>query len=236
MHDWEIFSALGERLAVRLNLEPMASVPPDRLVDAALRGGPYGDDTEWQLSIERLKAHPSGIDLGPLNPSCPGRLQTPDKRIRLAIPEVLKDIQRFRDDTDSTNDSYRLIGRRHVRDNNSCMHNQHRLMKGKSRCHLLMLPDDMAKEGWYTGMTVAIHGRVGSIEAELQGSDEMMPGVVSLPHGYGHARAGTLGVIARQHAGEQKTDDDRDNEHDHSGDGDALQALDLTANFVGDEF
>ncbi|MEK9586346.1 MAG: molybdopterin-dependent oxidoreductase [Halieaceae bacterium] len=201
MHDWEIFSALGERLAARLNLEPMASVPPDRLVDAALRGGPYGDDTEWQLSIDRLKAHPSGIDLGPLNPSCPGRLQTPDKRIRLAIPEVLKDIQRFRDETDSTNDSYRLIGRRHVRDNNSWMHNHHRLMKGKSRCHLLMHPDDMAKEGWYTGMTVAIHGRVGSIEAELQGSDEMMPGVVSLPHGYGHARAGTLGGIARQHAG-----------------------------------
>ena len=83
-----------------LNLN-LASVPPDRLVDAALRGGPYGDDTEWQLSIERLKAHPSGIDLGPLNPSCPGRLQTPDKRIRLAIPEVLKDIQRFREETDS---------------------------------------------------------------------------------------------------------------------------------------
>ena len=201
LHDWEIFSALGERLAVRLNLEPMASVPPDRLVDAALRGGPYGDDSEWQLSIDTLKAHPSGIDLGPLNPSCPDRLQTADKRIRLAIPEVLEDIQRFRDNTDSTNDSYRLIGRRHVRDNNSWMHNHHRLMKGKSRCHLLMHPDDMAKEGWQTGMTVAIHGRVGSIEAELQGSDEMMPGVVSLPHGYGHARAGTLGGIARQHAG-----------------------------------
>ena len=81
------------------------------------------------------------------------------------------------------------------------MYNHHRLMKGKSRCHLLMHPDDMAKEGWYTGMTVAIRGRVGSIEAELQGSDEMMPGVVGLPHGYGHARAGTLGGIARQHAG-----------------------------------
>ena len=98
LHDWEIFSALGERVAARLNLEPMASVPPDRLVDAALRGGPYGDDSEWQLSIDRLKAHPSGIDLGPLNPSCPGRLQTPDKRIRLAIPEVLEDIERFRRD------------------------------------------------------------------------------------------------------------------------------------------
>ena len=201
LHDWEIFSALGERVAARLNLEPMASVPPDRLVDAALRGGPYGDDSEWQLSIDRLKAHPSGIDLGPLNPSCPDRLQTPDKRIRLAIPEVLEDIERFRRDNAETSDSYRLIGRRHVRDNNSWMHNHHRLMKGKSRCHLLMHPDDMAKEGWQTGMTVAVHGREGSIEAELQGSDEMMPGVISLPHGYGHARGGTVGEIANQHAG-----------------------------------
>ncbi len=201
MHDWEIFSALGERLAARLNLEPIASVPPHRLVDAALRHGPYGEDSEWQLSIDMLKAHPSGVDLGPLKPSCPDRLQTPEKRIRLAIPEVLEDIGRLRSEIAVTSDSYRLIGRRHVRDNNSWMHNHHRLMRGKSRCHLLMHPDDMAKEGWQSGMTVVINGRVGSIEVEVQGSDEMMPGVVSLPHGYGHARSGTLGGIASQHAG-----------------------------------
>ena len=75
LHDWEIFAALGERVASRLNLEPMPTAPPDRLVDAALRAGPYGEHTEWQLSIEKLKAHPSGIDLGPLQPSCPDRLQ-----------------------------------------------------------------------------------------------------------------------------------------------------------------
>ena len=211
MHDWEIFSALGERLAARLDLEPMAAVPPDRLVDAALRHGPYGENSEWQLSIDKLKAHPSGVDLGPLQPSCPERLQTTDKRIRLAVPEVFADIERFHTETAATSDGYRLIGRRHVRDNNSWMHNHHRLMKGKSRCHLLMNPDDMAKEGWKTGMTVVIQGRVGSIEAELQDSDEMMPGVVSLPHGYGHARSGTLGAIASQHAGVSCNDvtDDR---------------------------
>ena len=115
MHDWEIFSALGERLAALLNLEPMPSHPPDRLVDAALRGGPYGDDTEWQLSIDKLKAHPSGIDLGPLEPSCPERLQTPGQRIQLAIPEVLEDIQRFTRETSTLDEHYRLIGRRHVR-------------------------------------------------------------------------------------------------------------------------
>jgi anaerobic selenocysteine-containing dehydrogenase len=200
MHDWEIFSALGERVAERLNLEPMPSYPPDRMVDAALRGGPYGEQTEWQLSIEKLKAHPSGIDLGPLEPSCPERLQTPNQRIQLAIPEVLADIKRFARDTDVAGDHYRLIGRRHVRDNNSWMHNHHRLMKGKPRCQLLMHPDDVAKEGWKSGMLVTIQSRVGAIDAELAASDEMMPGVVSLPHGYGHGLAGTRGEVASRNA------------------------------------
>ena len=201
MHDWEIFSELGERVAARLNLEPMPTYPPDRMVDAALRSGPYGEHTEWQLSIDKLKAHPSGIDLGALEPSCPGRLQTPNQRIQLAIPEVLADIERFVQDTDVAGDHYRLIGRRHVRDNNSWMHNHHRLMKGKPRCQLLMHPDDVAKEGWQSGMVVTIESRVGAIDAELAASDEMMPGVVSLPHGYGHGLSGTRGEVASRHAG-----------------------------------
>ena len=201
MHDWEIFSELGARVAARLNLEPMPTYPPDRIVDAALKSGPYGDHTDWQLSIDKLKAHPSGIDLGPLEPSCPERLQTPNQRIQLAIPEVLADIERFVKDTDVAGDHYRLIGRRHVRDNNSWMHNHHRLMKGKPRCQLLMHPDDVAKEGWQSGMVVTIESRVGAIHAELAASDEMMPGVVSLPHGYGHGLAGTRSEVASRHAG-----------------------------------
>ena len=201
LHDWEIFSELGARVAARLNLEPMPTYPPDRIVDAALKSGPYGDHTDWQLSIDKLKDHPSGIDLGPLEPSCPERLQTPNQRIQLAIPEVLADIRRFEQDGDVGNDHYRLIGRRHVRDNNSWMHNHHRLMKGKTRCQLLMHPDDVAKEGWRSGMLVTIQSRVGAIDAELTASDEMMPGVVSLPHGYGHGLAGTRGEVASRHAG-----------------------------------
>ena len=201
LHDWEIFSELGARVAARLNVEPMPTHPPDRMVDAALKSGPYGEHTDWQLSIDKLKAHPSGIDLGPLEPSCPERLQTPNQRIQLAIPAVLADIERFVKDTDVAGDHYRLIGRRHVRDNNSWMHNHHRLMKGKPRCQLLMHPDDVAKEGWQSGMVVTIESRVGAIDAELAASDEMMPGVVSLPHGYGHGLAGTRGEVASRHAG-----------------------------------
>ena len=201
LHDWEIFAALGDRLANLLNLEPMPAHPPHQLVDGALRIGPYGADSEWQLSIEKLKAHPSGIDFGPLQPSCPERLQTPEKRIRLAIPEVLQDIDRLVAEGAARAEGYRLIGRRHVRDNNSWMHNHHRLMKGKPRCQLLMHPDDVAKEGWQSGMVVTIESRVGAIDAELAASDEMMPGVVSLPHGYGHGLAGTRGEVASRHAG-----------------------------------
>jgi anaerobic selenocysteine-containing dehydrogenase len=201
LHDWEIFSELGARVAARLNLEPMPTYPPDRMVDAALKSGPYGEHTDWQLSIDKLKAHPSGIDLGPLEPSCPERLQTPNQRIQLAIPEVLADIERFAKDANVAGDHYRLIGRRHVRDNNSWMHNHHRLMKGKPRCQLLMHPDDVAKEGWQSGMVVTIESRVGAIDVELEASDEMMPGVVSLPHGYGHGLAGTRSEVASRHAG-----------------------------------
>ena len=201
MHDWEIFCELGERVAARLTLEPMPTYPPDRMVDAALKSGPYGEHTDWQLSIDKLKDHPSGIDLGPLEPSCPERLQTPNQRIQLATPEVLADIERFVQDTDVAGEHYRLIGRRHVRDNNSWMHNHHRLMKGKPRCQLLMHPDDVAKEGWQSGMVVTIESRVGAIDVELEASDEMMPGVVSLPHGYGHGLAGTRSEVASRHAG-----------------------------------
>jgi len=201
LHDWEIFAALGDRLAHLLDLEPMPAHPPHQLVDGALRIGPYGDTSTWQLSIEKLRAHPSGIDFGPLQPSCPERLQTPEKRIRLAIPEVLRDIDRLVAEDAAPAEGYRLIGRRHVRDNNSWMHNHHRLMKGKPRCQLLMHPNDVASEGWQSGVTVTVKSRVGQIDAELAASDEVMPGVVSLPHGYGHGRSGTRADIANRHAG-----------------------------------
>lgn len=201
LHDWEIFAELGERLAERLGLEPMPRVPPHKVVDAAIQAGPYGRDSEWNLSIEKLKDHPSGIDFGPLEPSCPERLQTADKRIGLAIPEVLADITRLLSDVTINKGGYRLIGRRNVRDNNSWMHNHQRLIKGKSRCNLLMHPDDVAKEGWSEGMQVTIKSRVGAITAELSPSTEVMPGVISLPHGYGHGLQGTRSQVANGHAG-----------------------------------
>ena len=201
LHDWEIFAELGDRLADRLGVESTPRVPPHKIVDAALKAGPYGKDSRWDLSIDKLLNNPSGIDLGELQPSCPDRLQTADKRIPLAVPEVLSDIRRLISGVDAQAEGYRLIGRRHVRDNNSWMHNHRRLVKGPGRCNLLMHPEDVAKEGWKAGMTVTIKSRVGSISAELMPSTDVMPGVISLPHGYGHGLHGTRSEIANTHAG-----------------------------------
>ena len=201
LHDWEIFAELGDRLADRLGVESTPRVPPHKIVDAALKAGPYGKDSRWDLSIDKLLDNPSGIDLGELQPSCPDRLQTADKRIPLAIPEALSDIRRLISGMEIQTEGYRLIGRRHVRDNNSWMHNHRRLVKGPGRCNLLMHPEDVAKEGWKAGMTVTIKSRVGSISAELMPSTEVMPGVISLPHGYGHGLNGTRSEIANTHAG-----------------------------------
>ena len=201
LHDWEIFAELGDRLADRLGVESTPRVPPHKIVDAALKAGPYGKDSRWDLSIDKLLNNPSGIDLGELQPSCPDRLQTADKRIPLAVPEALSDIRRLISGVDAQAEGYRLIGRRHVRDNNSWMHNHRRLVKGPGRCNLLMHPEDVAKEGWKAGMTVTIKSRVGSISAELMPSTDVMPGVISLPHGYGHGLHGTRSEIANTHAG-----------------------------------
>ena len=176
-------------------------MPPHKLLDAALQAGPYGKESKWKLSIEQLKAHPSGIDFGPLEPSCPERLQTHDKRIPRAIHEALADIYRLQSDIDEHVGGYRLIGRRHVGDNNSWMHNHRRLVKGKDRCLLLMHPDDVAKKGWNEGIHVTITSRVGSISAKLKPLVDVMPGVISLPHGYGHGLQGTRSKVANLHAG-----------------------------------
>ncbi|MGZ4492009.1 MAG: molybdopterin dinucleotide binding domain-containing protein [Nocardioidaceae bacterium] len=140
-----------------------------------------------------LRKQPEGVDLGPLQPSFPGRLQTPDSRVDLAVPLVLQSVAALDTDpaTDQTDpDELLLIGRRHQRDNNSWMHNQTRLTKGRARHQLYIHPDDLAARGLTDGTRVAVASRVGKVEVEVAATEDLMPGVVSLPHGYGHRRSG----------------------------------------------
>ena len=133
------------------------------------------------------------MDLGPLQAGrLPERLFTKSKRIDAAPALVLRDLARLDQVEISPRDGELvLIGRRHQRDNNSWMHNTERLTRGKPRHQLLMHPDDLASRGITDGNRVTVRSRVGSVEVEVKAADDMMPGVVSLPHGYGHQVDGT---------------------------------------------
>ncbi len=160
------------------------------------------------MSVAKLREHPSGIDLGPLQPQLPARLQTRDKIIQCDTPQPLADLDRVRREfpaasAPATNQlrPLQLIGRRHVRSNNSWMHNYRRLVKGKNRCTLLMHPADLQQRGIIAGSEVSVRSRVGALQVVVESCAEIMPGVVSLPHGFGHDREGIRMAIAQRHAG-----------------------------------
>lgn len=210
-HDWQILTELALSVASAQGL-PKAALDgiyklyaksgPSGTVDALLRLGPYGDrynPFSQGLNLSKLKRHPHGLDLGPMQPSLPGRLATPQKRIRLAPPEFLRDLRRLRAKLEAPIPAFVLIGRRQLRSNNSWMHNQARLVKGRNPCTLLMHPEDASRLGLRTGDFARLRSRVGELLVPVELSDSMMPGVVSLPHGWGHHRRGNrLGVATAQ--------------------------------------
>ena len=205
LEDWEIFREIALRTAARLpSRKPLArrlreravlSLTPGAILTGLLLSG-------RRTTLRALRATPQGIDLGPLRPTMPGRLQTADKRIHLAPDLVIADLRRLQDSVVVPGpDELVLIGRRHQRDNNSWLHNTPRLTRGKPRHHLLMHPDDLATRGLCDGDTVRVASRVGEVTTEVRSTDDMMPGVVSLPHGYGHQVDGTRMEHARKVAG-----------------------------------
>ncbi|MEH6562586.1 MAG: molybdopterin dinucleotide binding domain-containing protein, partial [Marinobacter sp.] len=163
---------------------------------------------QWQtlpkgLSLKRLKEKPSGIDLGALRPALPGRLFTRDGKINLAPRRYLEDVERLHQklSTPEAPGELLLIGRRHVRSNNSWMHNSHRLVKGKARCTLLVHPNDASRLGLKEGCNAEIRANNREIVMPVEITEDMMPGVVSIPHGWGHNRDGTRQSTAAAHAG-----------------------------------
>lgn len=206
LHDWEIFVALARAFASRTGAELKPTLPPEQLIDLGLRHGPYGERSEHRLSLAVLREHPHGLDLGPLRPNLAGRLKTPDGRVQAAPEPLLADLQRFATQPAPEAGALLLIGRRHPRSNNSWMHNYRRLVKGKPRHQLLMHPEDLARRGLVDGQRVRVRSRVGEVEVDVAASEEMMPGVVSLPHGWGHDRAGVRLAIARAQPGVSAND------------------------------
>ncbi len=181
-------------------------VGPERLLDFMLRVGPYGDGFGTRpdgLSLDALIAHPHGIDLGPLQPRMPEALRQPDGMIDLAPEPLLADVTARMAPllTASDDDGLLLIGRRHLRSNNSWMHNVEVLVKGKPRCTLQLHPDDATARGLADGALAEVRSRTGAVVAPVEVTDAVMAGVVSLPHGWGHDLAGSRLSVAAEHAG-----------------------------------
>nr|WP_314877394.1 molybdopterin oxidoreductase family protein [uncultured Pseudomonas sp.] len=206
LHDWEIFVGLAKAFARRAQMELKPTMPPAQMIDLALRHGRYGQASPLALSLETLDQHPHGLDLGPLRANLAARLGTPSKAVEAAPAQLLEDLQRLARQAPAAPDELLLIGRRHVRSNNSWMHNFHRLVKGKPRHQLLMHPDDMQLRQLSDGQRVSIESRTGVVEVEVQASREIMPGVVSLPHGFGHRRPGAQLQIAGEQPGVSAND------------------------------
>jgi anaerobic selenocysteine-containing dehydrogenase len=196
-YDWEIFQELGQVLAKKAGVENPAGgkiFSPEEMLAMSFAHNAY------KLDFEELMKMEHGIDLGPLKPQLPERLKNEKKRIELAPELLIKDFQRLLK-SGKKKDGYLLIGKRHLRDNNSWMHNSEQLQKGKNRCVVLINPADAAKEGIEAGSQIKVSSRVGEVQIEARISDEMMPGVLSIPHGYGHHKKGIQLSVAEQNPG-----------------------------------
>ncbi|HKP21660.1 MAG TPA: molybdopterin oxidoreductase family protein [Thermoleophilaceae bacterium] len=190
----------GELLA---ELEPRRG--PERVLDFLVRVGPYGDgfgaDPDG-LTLDVLEQSPHGVDLGPLEPRLPDMLRTASGKIELAPEAIVGDMDRLRAAAASErNGGFVLIGRRQLRSNNSWMHNLPALVKGKERCTLYVHPDDAERLGLADGEPARVSSATGAIEVPVEVTDEIMRGVVSIPHGWGHDADGVRMSVASAHAG-----------------------------------
>ncbi len=177
---------------------------PERLFDFGLRFGPYGDrfgDNLEGLSLARLEGEPDGIDLGSLDRRIPEMLRTPSGKIELVPALLIEDLKRVASDLRQPAPEMVVIGRRDVRSNNSWMHNLHVLAKGPFRCTAKLNPKDGLKYGLQTGSIAHVSRDTHTIEVQVELSDEMMPGVISIPHGWGHNNESSHMGIAKQRPG-----------------------------------
>lgn len=164
----------------------------ERRLDMMLRLGAYGDAFGARpdgLTLQRLKDAPHGIDLGPLQPRLRDVLRTPSGKVELAPPQLVSDVERLRAAVGRATDGYLLIGRRHLRSNNSWMHNLPALAGGSNQCTLRIHPDDAAELG--IGDTAVVKGSGGELVVPVEVTEDIRRGVLSLPHGWGHDRGGT---------------------------------------------
>ncbi|OBJ67219.1 molybdopterin-dependent oxidoreductase [Mycobacterium colombiense] len=177
---------------------------PERMLDLTLRTGPFGDQygkNPGGLTLDLLKANPNGIDFGPMVPQLPDILGTADKKVRLAPQYLLDDLPRLAARMERPAEPLVLVSRRHLRSNNTWLHNVPALMKGKDRCTLLIHPDDAARCGVTDNDIVTVKSEAGEIKVPIEVTESIKPGVVSMPHGWGHGKPGTRMSVANSSPG-----------------------------------
>ena len=196
MRDWEIFKKLTSRFA-KQSLAEKAQAPfmnPKTIMDGGFKrsGG--------KVTVKKLIENPHGVDLGPHEPQLPEKIFTDSGKVDLAPPLFVDGLNKLKFEKEAKDDLV-LIGRRLLRSNNSWMHNSERLVKGPQKCTLLIHPEDAKSRSIEHQQEVEVTSRVGSVKIKAEISDEIMKGVVSIPHGWGHNRKGTRWKIAEDHAG-----------------------------------
>ena len=197
--EWDILLELGERLykqrngfkykAQALSMKAMRLAGVERVLDLGLRTGPYGfgkGHASGGLSIKKLKENPNGFDLGHLTSKLPTALNTPNKSVILAPDICLADLPRLEASLDTEIPPLVLIGRRHLRSNNSWLHNSKRLSGGSRRCTAMIHPEDAASRSIQDGDICKVASRVGEVEVPAEITDTIMAGTISIPHGWGH--------------------------------------------------
>ena len=189
------FQLAGLKQKAGVDFEPEGETREERLLDLKLRTGPYG------VSLRQLLDHPHGIDLGPLTSRLPEILRTESGKIELTPQPIVDDFARVLEALEHPETEMVLVGRRHLRTNNSWMHNVPALVKGKPLCTLLVNPGDAGRLGLRDGWTAQVTSLVGKIEVLVEVTADIAPGVVSMPHGWGHDQPGTQLGVAREHAG-----------------------------------
>ncbi len=218
LHDWEILLGLAKRLGggptgikpvdtmLRLAERVGYEWTPIRAIDLMLRSGPNGDRfLPWSkgLSLKKLKRAEHGLDLGPLQPGVARRVFHKDRKVHLAAEPLLRNWRALDQmlATPPPADTLVLIGRRDLRTNNSWMHNIPSLMAGAERCLLFVHPKDAADRGIASGESIVMESRVHRGEVRVHCTEEIAPGVVSLPHGWGHAASAPFQRVAGRHPG-----------------------------------
>jgi anaerobic selenocysteine-containing dehydrogenase len=191
--DWEILRGLASAISG----QEVQGPTPRETLDRLLQSGPY------KISLAEVEAAPSGVDFGAPEPGrLPERLQSKDKTINVAPGDFVADLGRLAREMQAAPDArLKLIGRRHVRSNNTWLHNSPRLVKGKDRCTLLIHPDDARSRNLGDGSVAEVSSRAGAVRLKVEVTDDMMPGTVSIPHGWGHGLPGISMATASAHAG-----------------------------------